>query len=237
MNKAQKIIVIVATVLSVGFIPLCSIAGDLEPSAPPTAGTMHSLDDIYTLVENLDNKVHPAPVEGGIPKTGQTASCYANDDGYLQNGISWPSPRFAVNGDGTVTDNLTGLVWLQDAHWRPNGQNAQTWQEALDACNTLADGTASANLTDGSTAGDWRLPNIKELFSLFDHSNWAFPDDFPFINVPLNEEYWSSTTYLQHSDPVYSVKRALQLDSGSGGMTTAVKIYSHGCTWPVRDAN
>jgi len=63
----------------------------------------------------------PAPV----PKSGQTAcwdeSGYPIDcvgtgqDGEYQGGVS-VDPRFTDNGDGTVTDNLTGLIWLKDAN-------------------------------------------------------------------------------------------------------------------------
>jgi len=46
----------------------------------------------------------PAPV----PKTGQTTSYASGDDGDLELGTAWPSPRFTDHGNGTVTDNLTG---------------------------------------------------------------------------------------------------------------------------------
>ena len=49
-----------------------------------------------------------------IPKTGQTLIYASGDDGNIQAGIEWPAPRFTDNGDGTVTDSLTGLMWLKD---------------------------------------------------------------------------------------------------------------------------
>ena len=56
----------------------------------------------------------PAP----IAKTGQTTSYATGDDGDLQNGVALPAwyPRFTDNGDGTVTDNLTGLMWAKNAN-------------------------------------------------------------------------------------------------------------------------
>ena len=56
----------------------------------------------------------PAPVE----KTGQTISYATGDDGELERGIDKPplKDRFTDNGDGTVTDNLTGLIWMKDAN-------------------------------------------------------------------------------------------------------------------------
>jgi len=76
----------------------------------------------------------PAPV----PQTGQTTSYAAGDDGATQRGVAWPSPRFTdnlVNGvsNGTVTDNLTGLVWLKDA----NCFGVQNWTSALSKANSL----------------------------------------------------------------------------------------------------
>ncbi len=146
----------------------------------------------------------PAPV----PKTGQT-TCYDNSglvincittgqDGEHQKGVAWPAPRFTDNGDGTVTDNLTGLIWLKNA----NCFQQRNWSDALSDCNGLADG--SCGLTDGSNAGDWRLPNRRELFSLVhdEYYNPAVPNTAgtdkwsegdPFNSVQSGY-YWSSTT-------------------------------------------
>ena len=59
--------------------------------------------------------------------------------------------HFSDNGNGTVTDANTGLVWLKNA----NCFGKVTWQAAMDAAAVLADG--QCGLTDGSTAGQWRL--------------------------------------------------------------------------------
>ncbi|MBF0552391.1 MAG: hypothetical protein HQK60_17905, partial [Deltaproteobacteria bacterium] len=40
-----------------------------------------------------------------LPKTGQTTAYNWTDDGDLQKGVAWPSPRFTDNGNGTITDN------------------------------------------------------------------------------------------------------------------------------------
>src|SRR5215831_9628931 len=56
--------------------------------------------------------VAPAPV----PRTGQTTSYAARDDGALQKGVALPTPRFTNNNNGTITDNLTGLIWLKNAN-------------------------------------------------------------------------------------------------------------------------
>ena len=125
-----------------------------------------------------------------LPRTGQTASWAAGDDGGSQLGVAWPANRFTDNQDGTVTDHLTGLVWLQDAGFTPPAD----WNGALAAVQQLASG--QAGLADGSRAGDWRLPNLNELESLIDvsRSGPALPAGAPFTGVAQGN-YWTSTPY------------------------------------------
>ena len=138
----------------------------------------------------------PAPVQ----ITGQFTSYATGDDGDLGKGVPWSDPRFTDNLDGAVIDNLTGLIWLKDA----NCFGIRTWDEALSYCNGLADG--SCGLTDGSSAGDWRLPNRRELFSLIHIQyfgpaipntrgidQWSEGDPFNSVRSAL---YWSSSTYI-----------------------------------------
>ncbi len=124
------------------------------------------------------SKKIPAPV----PQTGQTDLYYPGDDGNWQAGVPWPDPRFTDHGDGTVTDNLTGLMWSKDSQLVSANKD---WYDALDGCNNLY------------YAGydDWRLPNINEILSLIDWGNYNphLPPDNPFINV-WGEYYWSSTS-------------------------------------------
>jgi Protein of unknown function (DUF1566) len=129
----------------------------------------------------------PAPV----PQTGLTTSYAPGDDGALQKGVPWPTPRFTDNNNGTITDNLTGLIWLKDS----TCLGEQNWANALAVANALADGNVACGFTDGSVAGDWRLPNRNELTSLLDLGKFApaLPRDHLFINF-YPTEYWSSTT-------------------------------------------
>ena len=62
-----------------------------------------------------------------------TTSYAAGDDGDQGKGVSWPAPRSTDNLDGTLTDNLTGLIWLKDG----NRFGMVTWSEALGDCNGL----------------------------------------------------------------------------------------------------
>ena len=221
--------IITAFIATALFLPGLVSAGDLEPGAAP-GSTMHTLDEIYNKLDQL--------VPGGglasVEKTGQTTSYATGDDGDLEKGVTWPNPRFTDNNDGTVTDNLTGLVWLKDA----NSFGTKTWADALIACNALAaDGT---DLTDGSSAGDWRLPNIKELQSLIHYGFYdpSLPDTAgtgkwsegnPFFAV-LSDGYWSSTTYEGYTDYAWSVSMHY------GNVSSGSKDTSH-YVWPVRSDN
>jgi hypothetical protein len=64
--------------------------------------------------------------------------------------------RYVDCGNGTVTDSVTGLIWLKQSNCFPAGD----WDEAKKAAAGLKNG--DCGLTDGSKPGDWRLPTDKE---------------------------------------------------------------------------
>ena len=134
--------------------------------------------------------------------TGQTVSYSDYDDGALQKGVGVPSQRFEVNGDGTVTDNLTGLVWLRDADCFGS---QLTWYEALEAVQRI--GSYPDCGLDEQRRHRWRMPNVNELRSLvsYDRNLPALPDDHPFLNVRIGESYWTSTTVQQDTDKAWVV--------------------------------
>jgi hypothetical protein len=123
--------------------------------------------------------------------------------------------RYEDNGDGTVSDCRTGLIWLKDANCTDsagdidksigylNWDNAKTWSAAL------AHGVCG--LTDGSYYGDWRLPTKTELMAMVAYAKGRYSDPVltnaaatakwtqgdPFLNVQ-SYNYWSSssTTFI-----------------------------------------
>jgi hypothetical protein len=97
--------------------------------------------------------------------------------------------RFTDNGDGTVTDHCTGLVWQKstmdaDRDGVITAQDRRFWGAAL---------TIAENLELGGHS-DWRLPNLRELQSLI-HYGRPEPRIDPLFH-PLHETYWSSTANL-----------------------------------------
>ncbi len=116
---------------------------------------------------------------------------------YVRGNKDYGKNEFVDNGDGTITDKATGLMWMQN-----DSGKGMTWPDALSYAENM-------NFAGYS---DWRLPNAKELQSIVDYTrspattnsaaidplfhctqitNEAGEPDYPF--------YWSSTTFCSQS--------------------------------------
>jgi arylsulfatase A-like enzyme len=142
-------------------------------------GQLNCYDDVggYTVA---------APAPGAV---------FAGQDGqYAGN-----QPSYQDNGDGTVTDLNTGLMWQQT----PDLVNKSSWTNAV------------TNAVNQTTAGyaDWRLPTLKELYSLIDFTGdtgSSEADAVPYINTNyfdfaygdtnteryIDAQYWTMTEYV-----------------------------------------
>lgn len=118
----------------------------------------------------LDGRIKQAPMNG---RMGLFYRCVR--------GAEWGANQFSDSGNGTVTDDLTGLMWQQ-----ADDGTARPWQESLAYCEGLT--LAGHN--------DWRLPNVKELQSIVDYSRHdpALDPRF-FRQSDRTGWFWSSTTH------------------------------------------
>jgi hypothetical protein len=163
----------------------------------------------------------------GLPKTGQTESYLPGDDGYIQAGIEWPKPRFTDNGDGTMTDNLTGLMWLKDG----GCMKKKKWTDSLNAVTDFNNNPANYNCLEyTATYSDWRLPNVNELASLIhygdsDSAAWLNSEGFIGVNTSY---YWSSTTRERNTSRAWSIGK-------TKGKTISAQKNNRYFIWPVRD--
>lgn len=147
--------------------------------------------------------------------------------------------RWCNNGDGTVTDMTTGLVWLRDASWggtRPwrinsscGGVDYSCLNDAHARAGILYSGAAGTNLSDGSVRGDWRLPTKTELYQLANGVEAVRDTTMrAFIGVQYSY-YWSSTTYATE------IQDAWIVHLGSGGSAIDLKTVYY-WVWPVRNS-
>ena len=133
--------------------------------------------------------------KGRVARTGQTA-CFdaagaivpcagTGQDGELQKGLT---RTYVDNGDGTVTDTNTGLMWEKksDDGSLHDQDNIYTWTAAYSLF------IAALN-SGGGFAGhtDWRLPNINELRSLPDY---GVPPSLGCVNPPVDAVFNTGCT-------------------------------------------
>jgi len=103
--------------------------------------------------------------------------------------------RFTDNNNGTVTDTCTNRIWLKNASC--NGK--KNWNSAKAFASSLQNG--NCGLSDGSVAGNWRLPGIEELQNLS-----SLPNGHPFSGVqPPPGGYWTATTYVSNTSNAFAV--------------------------------
>ena len=130
---------------------------------------------------------------------------------------------FTNNGDGTITDLSTGLMWART----DNGSgllwsNALAWVQARNAANYLGH-------------SDWRMPNVKELQGIVNYSNAPDHNGLPAIDtnyftcttitneagLPDFPYYWTSSTHAGYST------------SNTGGGDADYVAFGRALGWPT----
>lgn len=221
-------------------------AGNLDPTAGPDdpGSAMYTLDDIYNY---LDTGVAGTKRTGAFtePASSPGSTGYTLDEVHAKIGErcitcagTLNGTRWCDQGDGTVKDMTTGLVWLQNAAWGGqkmwrnsstdcSGPNYTCYDDAHSRADTLAAGAAGAGLSDGSVEGDWRLPTKAELSGLANGTEAIRSGSpGPFTGVQ-SSRYWSSTTVATSPSFAWYVT----LSNGSRSVGYKGDLYY---VWPVR---
>lgn len=213
------IICIALTACNAPLTPTSSGSAPSDESQPAAPGATQDSN------VQSGSSVPGAGVSYPIVDTGQT-TCYDNDSAITcpQTGGAFAgqdanyqglAPAYQDNGDGTVTDLNTGLMWQQTSDFNGDG--------AINAQDKMSHADAVQNADAFTLAGydDWRLPTIQELYSLMDFrgatgtadpSSSQVPSDaVPFIDTNyfdfaygdasigeryIDAQYWSGTMYV-----------------------------------------
>lgn len=120
--------------------------------------------------------VTPAPVPDTGQRTSYTAT-FGEDSDYTIN-----PPSYTLNGDSTVSDAVTGLMWQ-----RQDDGVERTWSDAGQYCVNLS----------LAGYGDWRLPSVRELASIAHYENPLSAIDAVYFPDAYGGPYWSSTVTAQ----------------------------------------
>ena len=131
------------------------------------------------------------------------------------------------NGDGTVTDTETGLMWQQNT-----APDTYSWKQALAYCKNL----------DFASYTDWRLPTAKELASLVDTSLYNPAINSTFFPGTVASAYWSSTWFNSENARYVDFKNGYVVwnYNYSQNYVRAVRMGQSGAfdnvtLWPVPD--
>jgi hypothetical protein len=200
--------------------PLATSIPAAESASPdvasPTSKTGTTVARTYPIVDTAQGKCYSDSAEITCSQT----SFSGQDAQYTGN-----KPSYTDNGDGTVTDNVTGLIWQKSPDTNGDG--------SITATDKIAYSKAAAYCEDLSLAGydDWQLPTIKQLYSLMnftgvDPSGYESTDTsglIPFIDTNyfdfaygdtsageriIDSQYASSNFYVGPAGYIFGVNFA-----------------------------
>lgn len=194
---------------------MSSSSAALSASSAPASAS--SADASYPLVDSAQARCFDTPgqeitcPEVGSPDYGQDAQFVTH------------APAYTDNGDGTVSDEVTGIMWQRSPDANGDGtidiNDKQTYDQALQYCSDL----------DLAGHDDWVLPTIKQLYALIDFRGidpgGALSDDVtglrPFIDTEVFDFAYGDTAAGDRIIDVQYVSQTLYVaqTTGDGGRT------------------
>jgi len=218
-------------------------ASDTEPDAVPgNTGTGYTLNEIMekapaivddtdraTLADVTKDKTFRGLTSG---KRGLRTASYEEPAPTCSGTSYGTADRWCDNGDGTVTDMTTGLVWLENAKCTgtfagiDNSTGELSWSNAVIWSTAMKSGVCG--LTDSSAEGDWRLPTKSELAGITTGVNAVSSSAQQAFGGSVQAGwYWTSTSYSDY--PI----RAWFVNLSIGYVNVVDKALAYGM-WPVR---
>ena len=208
--SGNKIIILLLTAFgTLAFLGCGSTSSTAGDSSEITYAT--PVQSTYSIVDTGQTKTYDATEEIPAPSVGQ--AFYGQDAQF-----SGVQPSYTKSSDGlTVKDNVTGLTWQQSYHATP-----LYWTDAEAVC-------AALNAETYGGFDDWRLPAIKELYSLWNGgTGWPYVDlnYFAHPTVDSHSIFWSSNKYSglleSADDPATGAEMAFGVNFDTGH----IKAYS-----------
>ena len=171
-------------------------------------------------------------IVGGMVGALLAAGAAVQAEDFPGDGVTGPALRYHTQGDGTIRDNNTLLIWeVKDGGSGIHGVNRTfTWSSSgsaadgtaftvfLDTLNNKCDGDETTPCTrKGDCKGigngkcgyaghrDWRMPNVKELQSIVDYSTFNPAIASSFSGLTAAGSYWSSTSYANFPSDAWLV--------------------------------
>jgi len=218
---------VVLVVLFYSHAGAASATTDLKLNGMDHMATLMTESTFTAAVQSNDDE----QVENGsypVVDTGQTAcyddngdeiTCPESGEDFAGQDAQYDGNQmsYSDNGDGTITDNTTGLMWQQTP-----GNTGLSWQDAVDDCESLI------------LAGydDWRIPTLKELFSISDFAKgWPYLNttyfDIAGTSVSKDEQYWAD--YYVGTTVEGGSAAAFGVNHGTGH----IKAYPAGASGPM----
>lgn len=204
-KKAKTETVLVAVLILAASVAAAQVGMSADGLIESTSGGFKFPDGTIQTTAAVAAAVADSGQVQCFDAAGTLRSCAGTgEDGETQAGVTWPTPRFTDNGNGTITDNLTKLMWLKDGSCTGGGL---LWQAALDWIANFNGGSTSCADYGAGTHSDWRMPNIRELLSLVDFgvTNPPLPAANPFVNIQTSY-YHTSTSNQANPSGAWAVR-------------------------------
>ena len=196
------------------------------------AQTWSSTEYVSTTMINIETVFGVNFIDGRIkgypkfkPSSGAANKMYFR---MVRGNTNYGKNNFIDNGDGTISDLSTGLMWQKS-----DDGTSRNWEESFAYAQGLTLGNKS----------DWRLPNAKELQSIVDYNRSPKTSNSPAIDPlfecteitdPDGKEgqypfYWTGTSHLDGANP-YSSAVYIAFGTGQGKMNgTLMDVHGAGC--------